>query len=188
VFAPVFLIVLVALALAILVFDGRPAFFSQERVGANGRRFQFLKFRTMHRDADARLAQILASDETARAEWDSFQKLAHDPRVTQLGKLLRMTSLDELPQLINVWRGEMSLVGPRPIMVDQIPLYADHFQHYCAVQPGITGLWQISGRNNKTFEERVRLDAAYSERQSLWLDLSILVRTVPVVLWSRGAY
>ncbi len=167
--------------------DGGPAFYSQRRVGRGGRSFNCLKFRSMVADADELLKDVLARDPVARAEWENYQKLARDPRVTPIGKLIRATSLDELPQLINVWRGEMSVVGPRPIMTDQIALYGEHFGDYCALRPGITGLWQIAGRNNCTFAERVRLDMEYARTRSVLRDIQIIFLTIPAVLAGEGA-
>ncbi|HEY5048983.1 MAG TPA: sugar transferase [Rhizomicrobium sp.] len=176
--------VMIALALKL---DGGSVFYAQPRVGANGRPFACLKFRSMVRDADERLRQVLAGDPQAREEWQLYQKLTDDPRVTWFGRFLRASSLDELPQLINVWRGDMSVVGPRPIMLDQVALYGENFGNYCAVKPGITGLWQISGRNQRTFAERVRLDAQYADSWSLAGDARIILLTLPVVFARRGA-
>jgi lipopolysaccharide/colanic/teichoic acid biosynthesis glycosyltransferase len=167
--------------------DGGPVIYSQRRVGLHGREFSCLKFRSMVPGADARLEELLACDPAARAQWDRFQKLAKDPRITSFGRFIRATSLDELPQLINVWRGDMSIVGPRPILAEQIGLYGQDFTTYCAMRPGITGLWQISGRANRTFAERVRLDVQYAHSWSVLGDLMIMIRTVPVVLARRGA-
>ena len=139
-------------------------------------------------DADAVLQTYLAANPQARAEWERDHKLKRDPRVTWIGRLLRQTSLDELPQLWNVLRGEMSLVGPRPIVDDEIRKYGDVFLEYTRVLPGITGLWQVSGRNNTTYDERVSLDAFYVGNWSVWLDLYILFRTIRVVLLREGAY
>jgi lipopolysaccharide/colanic/teichoic acid biosynthesis glycosyltransferase len=167
---------------AILTISGGPVVYAQQRVGQHGKWFPCLKFRSMVCNADARLQQVLDRSPEARAEWAQFQKLSEDPRVTWFGKLLRAFSLDELPQLINVWRGEMSIVGPRPIMPDQIELYGDYFSAYCAVKPGITGLWQVSGRNRHTFEERVKFDTRYADTHTLMGDIVIIMRTLPVVL------
>jgi len=180
--------VLLAIALMVWMTDGGPAFFSQARIGRDGRRFQCLKFRSMCVDADVRLARLLASDENARREWQADHKLRVDPRITPLGQFLRKTSLDETPQLINVLRGEMSLVGPRPIVDAEIPRYGRRFNAYCAQRPGITGLWQVSGRNDVSYRRRVALDTAYSARKSLALDMRILFATVPAVILRRGSY
>lgn len=180
--------VLLVIALAVWMMDGGPAFFSQSRIGRNGRHFRCMKFRTMCVDADARLAKLLASDENARREWHADHKLRVDPRITRLGQFLRKTSLDETPQLINVVRGEMSLVGPRPIVDAEVVRYGHRFAAYCAQRPGITGLWQVSGRNDVSYRRRVALDTAYSNRKSLALDMRILVATVPAVVLRRGSY
>jgi lipopolysaccharide/colanic/teichoic acid biosynthesis glycosyltransferase len=133
------------------------------------------------------LADILRSDPEARAEWAREQKLANDPRITRVGRFLRQSSLDELPQLLNVLRGEMNLVGPRPITVAELARYGRDRWHYLSVRPGITGLWQVSGRNNTTYDERVALDRHYVQRRSLWLDVGILLKTFRVVVLREGA-
>lgn len=179
--------VMLACALAIWLTDGAPLFFAHYRVGAEGRLFRCLKFRTMRVDSQQRLADLLAADPQARAEWERDQKLTHDPRITPIGHLLRKTSLDELPQLMNVVKGEMALVGPRPITVQELQRYGGTRWHYLSVVPGMTGLWQVSGRNNTTYEERVELDRHYVENRSLRNDLKILVKTVLVVLTGYGA-
>ena len=176
--------------LAVILFairrDGGPAFFSQKRLGANGEVFGCLKFRTMVVDAEAKLEEILATDPEREAQWRAYQKLDDDPRITAVGKFLRKTSLDELPQLINVLRGDMSLVGPRPMTLDQPESYGEALMEYERVRPGLTGLWQVNGRNQTTFEERARLDRYYVHNWSLWRDAVIIVRTVREVLFSSG--
>jgi exopolysaccharide production protein ExoY len=167
--------------------DGAPIFFGHYRVGRDGELFRCLKFRSMYRDADRMLKELLETDPQARAEWDRDQKLANDPRITPVGHFLRKTSLDELPQLFNVLRGEMSLVGPRPITNGELARYGAARWHYLSVQPGMTGLWQVSGRNNTTYDERVALDRRYVEARSIRLDLSILFRTIKVVVARDGA-
>jgi undecaprenyl-phosphate galactose phosphotransferase len=168
--------------------DG-PAIFSQERVGKNGRRFRCYKFRTMYNDAEERLERLLASDEGAREEWNKFWKLKDDPRVTRIGKFLRKTSLDELPQLFNVLRGEMSLVGPRPVTQDEIDRYYKDAAVLCfTVPPGITGLWQVSGRSSTGYDYRIALDSWYVRNWNPWLDIVILFKTIRVVLKREGAY
>jgi lipopolysaccharide/colanic/teichoic acid biosynthesis glycosyltransferase len=182
--APVFVV------FGALVFfqDGGPIFFSHGRVGLRGRLFACLKLRTMAADADARLATLLAADETAREEWARDHKLRADPRVTALGRFLRKTSIDELPQLINVLRGEMNLVGPRPVTPDEIARYGKHAHYYRSVKPGITGLWQVSGRNDVSYRRRVVMDCLYARRRNPLFDLKILFATIPAVLLRRGTY
>jgi exopolysaccharide production protein ExoY len=169
--------------------DGGPAFFAHQRVGRGGKLFGCLKFRSMVIDSQARLEALLANDPAARAEWEATRKLKNDPRITRIGRFLRSTSLDELPQLINVLLGEMSLVGPRPVQEAEIDrYYGASAAHYMAVRPGITGLWQVSGRSETSYESRVALDVAYVSRPSLLADLSILLRTPVAVLSRRGAH
>lgn len=182
-----FLPFLVIVTIALLVTHRRPVLFEHRRIGKGGQHFACLKFRTMSLDADEQLKRLLESDPIARAEWDAHQKLEDDPRVTCLGRFLRKSSLDELPQLWNVIRGEMALVGPRPIVDDEVHHYGDRFSDYASVKPGITGLWQVSGRSDTTYEERVALDMDYIENQSFLRDLSILLRTVKVVFAGKGA-
>jgi Undecaprenyl-phosphate galactose phosphotransferase WbaP len=169
--------------------DGGPAFFAHQRVGRGGKLFGCMKFRSMVIDSQARLEALLANDPAARAEWEATRKLKNDPRITRIGRFLRSTSLDELPQLINVLRGEMSLVGPRPVQEAEIDRhYGASAAHYMAVRPGITGLWQVSGRSETSYESRVALDVAYVSRPSMIADLTILLRTPVAVLSRRGAH
>ena len=167
--------------------DGGPATFGHYRVGADGRLFRCLKFRTMCPDAERALRQILERDPVLREEWQRNFKLANDPRVTAVGRWLRRLSLDELPQLVNVLRGEMALVGPRPVPLPELRLYGPARWHYLSVLPGMTGLWQVSGRNRVSYERRVELDEHYVRNRSLRLDGYILVKTVLVVLTGDGA-
>jgi lipopolysaccharide/colanic/teichoic acid biosynthesis glycosyltransferase len=178
---------LVILALLIWRCDGAPVLFGHYRVGLNGRLFRCLKFRSMYLDSQHMLADLLQRDSAARARWQRDHKLADDPRITPVGRVLRRTSLDELPQLLNVLRGEMLLVGPRPITVAELTRYGRVRWHYLSVPPGMTGLWQVTGRNNTTYDERVALDHQYVEHRSWHLDLSILIRTIKVVLTRDGA-
>ncbi|MEE4195471.1 MAG: undecaprenyl-phosphate galactose phosphotransferase WbaP [Anaerolineae bacterium] len=172
----------------ILKMDSKgPVFYRQHRIGKNGRPFDMIKFRTMHLNADDVLVSYLSEHPAAKVEWDAYQKLVNDPRVTRVGKLFRRFSIDELPQLWNVLVGEMSLVGPRPFMVNQSQIYGVKMQDYQRVRPGITGLWQISGRNKTTFERRAELDQRYVLSWSVWLDMYILIRTAWVVLIHDGA-
>ena len=177
-----------AVAVAIKAQDGGPVLFRHTRCGRGGESFGLWKFRTMRLDAAERLASLLEEDPEAEAEWTRTRKLRRDPRVTRLGRLLRKSSLDELPQLVNIIAGQMSVVGPRPVMADELAGYGAARGAYEAVRPGVTGLWQVSGRNDLSFEARVVLDAAYVRDWSLMRDLAILARTVPVVLTARGAY
>ncbi|MCE1254154.1 MAG: sugar transferase, partial [Anaerolineae bacterium] len=147
-----------------------------------------LKFRTMYQNGDEILKKEMSENPVSQQEWDQFQKLKNDPRITRMGKFLRAYSLDELPQLWNVFRGEMSLVGPRPIMVEQQQKYGCHLRDYICVLPGLTGLWQISGRNQTSFSRRVQLDYEYIQEWSLWLDIYIILKTIRVVLSKEGAY
>ena len=167
--------------------DGAPILFAHYRVGRNGELFKCLKFRSMFRDSERMLQELLLADPLARAEWERDQKLSRDPRITPVGHFLRKTSLDELPQLFNVLRGDMSLVGPRPITTGELARYGAARWHYLSVTPGMTGLWQVSGRNNTTYDERVALDRRYVEERSVGLDLSILWRTLGVVIARDGA-
>jgi undecaprenyl-phosphate galactose phosphotransferase len=178
---------MLALALAVRC-DGGPALFGHRRIGADGQAFRCWKFRSMVPDAEAVLARTLAGDPAARAEWERDFKLRNDPRVTRLGRFLRRSSLDELPQLVNVLLGEMSLVGPRPIVTAEIARYGAAFEAYRACKPGITGLWQVSGRNDVDYAARVALDQRYADTWSLAGDFMILLRTLGVVARRSGAY
>jgi len=173
--------------LAIKLTSRGKVFFGHQRIGFNGQTFGCLKFRSMYEDAAERLVTILATDPAAKAEWEANQKLARDPRVTPVGAFLRRTSLDELPQLINVLLGHMSLVGPRPIVRAEAPRYGAAFADYIKARPGITGLWQVSGRSDTGYAERVKLDSAYVSGWTLAGDVKILARTVIVVLKQKGA-
>jgi len=166
-----------------------PIFFSHKRVGRNGKEITIYKFRTMYVDAQERLKKILETDPQAKKEWEEKFKIKNDPRVTSVGKFLRRTSIDELPQIINVIKGDMSLVGPRPVLKEEIENYYKEFRHYYySVYPGMTGLWQISGRSDTDYNFRVQTDVWYVQNWSLWLDIMILFRTVGVVLRREGAY
>ena len=166
--------------------DGGPGFFGHERVGKGGTTFTCWKLRTMRPDAAEALVRHLAEDPVAKAEWDLNRKLEKDPRVTRIGLFLRQTSLDELPQILNVLKGEMSLVGPRPVPREELEKYADRAWIYLAQRPGITGLWQVFGRTNTTYQQRVDLDAKYYQTSSLGLDISLIARTVVAVLHRTG--
>ena len=168
----------------IVALDGHAPFYVQDRVGQGGRLFRLFKLRTMVPNADAVLEQTLARDPAARAEWDEFQKLRHDPRITPIGRVLRKASLDELPQLINVAWGDMSIVGPRPIMDNQRDIYPG--TEYYAMRPGITGFWQISVRNDSSFAERAQFDRSYFNAISFVTDLQVIAKTFAVVIKGTG--
>lgn len=165
-----------------------PALFRHRRVGFKGKYFDCLKFRTMVTDAPERLSRLLEKDPVAAAEWADNRKLRHDPRVTVTGEILRKSSLDELPQLFNVLRGEMSIVGPRPVTEEELDRYDSSVDAYLACRPGITGLWQVSGRSTTTYSKRVACDAYYAGNWSLALDVKILIVTIPSLLVSDGAF
>ena len=178
--APLWLVVIAAIKLD----SPGPAFFRQERVGKGGKKFTVLKFRSMYQDAEARLEKLRAQNE---ADGPLF-KIKDDPRRTRVGRFIRKTSIDELPQFLNVLRGEMSLAGPRPGLASEVAQYQEWHRKRLEVKPGITGLWQVSGRSNLTFDEMVMLDIYYAENWSLSLDLRIILRTIPQVLFGEGAY
>ena len=180
--APVFAFVF----LMIWLTDSGPAIYAHERVGRNGQLFRCLKFRTMRRDADQALAVLLQSDPEARREWDRAQKLRHDPRISPIGRFLRLSSLDELPQLFNVLAGDMSLVGPRPIILSECHRYGRYLGKYLDLTPGLTGLWQVSGKNSVSYRRRVALDVLYHQQASFRLDLMILLKTIPAIARTEG--
>ena len=182
-----FLPAFIAIPVLVKLTSRGPVFYRHRRLGRDGREFCIWKFRSMYMDADRRLKSILADDPEAAKEWGSSFKLAHDPRVTPLGRFLRKTSLDELPQLFNVFSGEMALIGPRPIIAEEVGYYGGSYRVFSSVRPGITGLWQVSGRSDTGYERRVALDTYYVLNWSPWLDLWILLRTVFAVLFMRGA-
>ena len=183
--APITLCIMVILTL-ICSMDGHSPFYSQLRVGRNGRLFQCWKFRTMIPCNQKILTAYLSTNPAAMLEWIALKKLKNDPRITPMGRFLRQSSLDELPQLYNILRGEMSIVGPRPIVPDEMEKYGDNMKHYLALRPGLTGLWQTSGRNNIDYDARVRLDVAYQQSLSLGGDLKIIYRTIGTVLARTG--
>jgi exopolysaccharide production protein ExoY len=183
-----FLPLLIFIALLVLVTSRGSVFFGQQRIGRGGRMFTCYKFRSMVVDAEHRLQELLATDPEAQREWLRDHKLRRDPRITRIGNFLRRSSLDELPQFFNVLRGEMSLVGPRPIVVGEIARYGRYLGSYASVKPGLTGLWQVSGRSNTSYRRRVAMDVAYARAKSLRLDMSILLATVPAVVGGRGSY
>ena len=167
--------------------DGGPAIFAQDRIGHGGKIFRCYKLRSMVVDAADRLQEVLDNDPAAREEWERTQKLTNDPRITRLGKFLRKSSLDELPQLWNILRGDMSIVGPRPIPAYEIPRYGTDFIYYTDVRPGLTGLWQVSGRSDTSYKERVALDVKYVREWSVFGDMQVIVKTIPAILMSKGA-
>jgi exopolysaccharide production protein ExoY len=168
--------------------DGGPILYRHSRLGARGQTFDCLKFRTMHIDSQVMLENLLDGDPEARAEWDRDFKLRRDPRITPIGRFLRKSSMDELPQLINVLRGDMSLVGPRPIVEKEIARYQDRYEYYKQCRPGLTGLWQVSGRNRTDYRRRVELDTSYVMNWTLATDVVLILKTPLVVLKGDGAY
>jgi len=183
---PFFLII----SLLIKLSSRGPIFFLQERIGKNNIPFKCIKFRTMHPEAKDILENLLMKDEKLKMEFEKTYKIKNDPRITTIGKLLRKTSLDELPQFINVLKNEMSIVGPRPIVSKEKKKYGKNLKKVLSVRPGITGLWQVSGRNNLTYKTRVKLDINYIENYNFLMDIRILIRTIGVILFplDRGAY
>lgn len=186
------LIIIISPILIIIAFlirqDGGSSFYYQERVGYGGKIFKCLKFRSMVVNSKERLEEVLANSSEARTEWEKDFKLKNDPRVTSIGSFLRKTSLDELPQLFNVLKGDMSLVGPRPVVEDELRRYGSLEGKYLSTRPGMTGLWQVSGRNDTTYRERVSLDCYYVDNWKIHTDLFLLVKTLTVVFYGRGAY
>ncbi len=183
-----FLPLMAFISLLIAAGDRGQIYYGHERIGFAGRRFRCLKFRSMVVDSEKVLARHLADNPGALREWEATHKLRCDPRVTKLGRFLRETSLDELPQLINVIRGDMSLVGPRPIVLSEVPRYASEIDAYFSVRPGVTGLWQVSGRSDVPYDQRVSLDSHYVSNWSIWVDLRILLKTIKVVFSRDGSY
>ena len=185
---PTIVPIMLIIALMIKMDSRGKVFFTHTRIGKGGRKFKVLKFRTMVLDADKKLEQFLEKHPELKMEWKYNHKLRSDPRVTKVGRTLRRFSLDELPQFMNILKGEMSLIGPRPITDDEVAKYGDSFEFYKLVRPGLTGLWQVSGRNNTSYRRRVELDEYYVCNWSLKLDIKILIQTVKVVLMGEGAY
>lgn len=177
-----------AIALGVRLSGPGEMVFKQHRIGVAGKTFLCLKFRTMRPDAAERLEKLLASDPQAAEEWKKYQKLKNDPRITPFGAFLRKTSLDELPQLINIIRGEMSVIGPRPITSGEIFRYGSDFHYYKAAKPGVIGLWQVNGRNRLTYEQRVAMDIEYAATWTIWSDIKITLKAIPAVLFGGGAY
>ncbi|MBF0518636.1 MAG: undecaprenyl-phosphate galactose phosphotransferase WbaP [Nitrospirae bacterium] len=183
---PFVLVLMTAFGIAIKLQSAGPIIYSHERIGRNGKLFKCYKFRTMVKDSEDLLTELLNSNQELREKWEKYWKLPNDPRITRIGAFLRKTSLDELPQIFNVLGGSMSLVGPRPYLLREMDAIKDHLDAITTVAPGITGLWQVSGRNNTTYENRIRLDIWYIMNWSLWLDVFILLRTIKVVLSMKG--
>ena len=187
-FSPILIPVFIILMFLTKVTSRGPIFYGHKRVGKNGKEFKCWKFRSMCIDADKKLAEILANNPQMRAEWEKDRKFTNDPRVTKFGKFLRKTSLDELPQLINILVGQMSFVGPRPVTEPELVKYGEYRDFVLSVTPGLSGMWQTSGRSDTEYEERIALDLYYIQNWSIWLDIWILIKTVYVVLKGRGAY
>ncbi|TPN89773.1 sugar transferase [Mesorhizobium sp. CU2] len=182
--SPLFLMV----ALLVKLSDGGSIFYGHKRIGRGGRIFSCLKFRTMVQDGERVLNAYLAANPEAKAEWIATRKLKNDPRVTRVGQVLRKLSLDELPQILNILQGDMSLVGPRPVVRDELEIYGSAAVYYLKSRPGLTGLWQVSGRNDVSYDTRVAFDRHYVENWSLLQDIRIIFKTVPAVWMSRGSY
>jgi exopolysaccharide production protein ExoY len=182
-FAPL----MVLISIALLIQDGRPIFFKHKRIGMGGQPFLCWKFRTMARDSEQRLRQLLESSEACRQQWQTNQKLDPDPRAHRTGALLRKSGMDELPQFINVIRGDMSVVGPRPIVLNEMARYGKDAKYYLALRPGITGLWQVSRRSDTSYDERVEFDVRYCKTWTIAGDIAIMARTAAVLLMTRGS-
>lgn len=178
---------LIYIASIILKENDGPLFYNQKRIGKDGKYFKLYKFRSMCKDADDKLARYLAENEEIRKEFKETQKLQNDPRITKLGNFLRKTSLDELPQMINILKGDMSFIGPRPIVDGEIDKYENNKEKFLSVKPGLTGYWQVNGRSTTTYEERMKLELYYVDNQSLWLDIMIFFKTFITVLKKEGA-
>lgn len=185
---PLIIPLIIVICLSIKISSKGPIIFTQLRLGKGGKLFKIYKFRTMHINAEDRLNELLNNDTNLKDEWIKKRKLKNDPRIFKIGKLLRKTSLDELPQFINVIKGEMSLVGPRPYLPHELEDYKEDASLILSVLPGITGLWQTNGRSNTSFKTRVKLDCLYIKKWNIWLDLKILAKTVKVVIRGDGAY
>jgi exopolysaccharide production protein ExoY len=184
VFSPIFLMIMALVKFT----DKGPAFYGHSRIGHKGRTFKCLKFRTMAINGEEILRNHLRDNPEAEEEWRQTRKLRDDPRVTTVGRVLRKLSLDELPQLLNIIRGEMSVVGPRPVVDDELKVYDSFAIYYLQTRPGLTGLWQISGRNDVSYETRIAFDTHYVQNWSLFSDVSIILKTIPAVCLARGSY
>jgi Undecaprenyl-phosphate galactose phosphotransferase WbaP len=181
---PVFLLI----ALIVKLSSPGPVLYGHKRLGKDGKHFTAYKFRSMVSDSEEKLKELLDSDPEARKEWETSHKLKDDPRVTKIGNILRRTSFDEFPQLVNILKGEMSLVGPRPIVDDEVKKYGEDFNRIFSVKPGLTGLWQVSGRSDTDYNDRVSFDTYYLQSWSVWLDVWVLLKTFGVVIKGKGAY
>jgi undecaprenyl-phosphate galactose phosphotransferase len=179
---------LAVIALAIRLDSPGPVLFAHSRIGQNGKYFYCYKFRSMAANAREMLTQLLQDNPELQQEWQHHYKIKNDPRITRVGDFLRKTSLDELPQLLNVLKGEMSLVGPRPITDQEAPYFGNHIENYYLVRPGLTGLWQVSGRSEMDYQRRVSLESWYVRNWSLWTDITLILRSIAVVLLKDGAY
>ena len=186
--SPILIPVFIIIGILVKITSKGPVFYGHKRAGKNGKEFKCWKFRTMCIDSQEQLEKILATDPVRKAEWEKDRKFTDDPRVTKFGKILRKTSLDELPQLINILTGEMSFVGPRPVTVSELSKYKESKDFVLSVTPGLTGMWQVSGRSDTGYEERITFDTYYIQNWSIWLDIWILIKTVWVVLKGKGAY
>jgi Undecaprenyl-phosphate galactose phosphotransferase WbaP len=176
------------IALLIKIDSRGPVFFGHKRIGKNHKEIKCWKFRSMYADADVRLKKILETDPVRAEEWEKNRKFSDDPRVTRIGKFLRKTSLDEIPQLWNIFKGDMSFVGPRPVTLGELEKYGGAVEYVLSVTPGLSGMWQVSGRSDTDYDERIALDSYYIQNWSIWLDLWIVVKTIWVVLVGKGAY
>lgn len=184
----VFLFPILMVVAALVAMDGGPIIYRQQRMGMNAKPFALLKFRTMCQDADERLQELLERDKGAAAHWTQYRKLPDDPRITKMGKILRKSSLDEFPQLLNVLAGSMSMVGPRPIVESETTRYGHYIRDYYRSRPGVTGLWQVSGRSDVSYKRRVAFDTLYARRpRRILLDMKIIAMTIPAILFGRGA-
>ena len=179
---------LLLIALIIKLSSPGPVLYKHKRIGKDGKEFAFYKFRSMTADAEKQLKELMEKDAALKEEWEKTQKLQNDPRITTFGKILRRTSIDEFPQFINILKGEMSLVGPRPIVYDEIQKYGKDFNRIFSNKPGLTGLWQVSGRSDAEYHDRISYDTYYLQNWSIWLDLWIIFKTFGVVLFGKGAY
>ena len=179
----------IPIAIIIKLTDGGSIIYGHERVGKDGKKFKMLKFRSMCMNADKKLKEILKNDSKAKEEWEKTFKLKNDPRITPIGKFLRKTSLDELPQFINVLKGEMSVVGPRPVVEEELKkYYKDKAELYKSVKPGVTGYWQVEGRSDTDYNERIKMDEYYIKNRSFLMDLKIILKTIKVMITGKGAY